>query len=207
MRANGLDDGSKRAFDFVVALIVYVLTLPLQIALAILIEKKLGSPVLFRQNRPGLDGQIFELVKFRTMRDPNPGEGTESDGDRLTRFGEVLRSCSLDELPTLRNVIRGDMSLVGPRPLLVSYLDRYTPAQSRRHEVRPGITGLAQISGRNSLSWSEKFDLDVAYVDSRSFRLDLIILIKTIAPVFRRKGISAVGVSTMTEFRGGGHDA
>ena len=207
MRANGLDDGSKRAFDFVVALIVYVLTLPLQIALAILIEKKLGSPVLFRQNRPGLDGQIFELVKFRTMRDPNPNEGTESDGDRLTRFGEVLRSCSLDELPTLRNVIRGDMSLVGPRPLLVSYLDRYTPAQSRRHEVRPGITGLAQISGRNSLSWSEKFDLDVAYVDSRSFRLDLIILIKTIAPVFRRKGISAVGVSTMTEFRGGGHDA
>lgn len=183
------------------------MTLPIQAVIAALIRVKLGSPVLFRQNRPGLNGGVFELMKFRTMRDARPGEGAESDEDRLTPFGLKLRSLSLDELPTLTNVIRGDMSLVGPRPLLVSYLDRYTPEQARRHEVRPGITGLAQVSGRNGLTWEQKFELDAEYVDTRTFKLDVEILLKTIATVFGRQAVNALGVSTMTEFKGSSDDA
>ena len=195
-------DPIKRLLDFVIASVVFMLTLPLQVVLALLIRRKLGSPVLFRQNRPGLEGEVFEMVKFRTMRDALPGQGPESDHDRLTPFGKRLRSLSLDELPTLTNVLRGNMSLVGPRPLLVAYLDRYTPEQARRHEVRPGITGLAQVSGRNNLDWDEKFQLDVEYVDSRSFALDLKILARTIAPVLGRSGVNQEGSATMTEFKG-----
>ena len=207
MKAHSGSDGAKRIFDVLIASILYVLTLPIQGIIAVLIRKKLGSPVLFRQKRPGLHGEVFELMKFRTMRDALPGEGTESDGNRLTPFGTKLRSLSVDELPTLLNVIRGHMSLVGPRPLLVSYLDRYTPEQARRHEVRPGITGLAQVSGRNSLSWEEKFDLDIRYLESRTFKLDLEILIRTIAPVVGRRGVSSNGVPTMPEFLGPGQKA
>lgn len=176
--------------------------LPVQGVVAVLIRRDIGSPVLFRQARPGRHGEIFTLVKFRTMRAAAPGEGVENDGDRLTPLGRRLRAASLDELPTLVNVIRGDMSLVGPRPLLVEYLDRYTPEQARRHEVRPGVTGLAQVSGRNALTWEEKFALDVQYVDSHTFLGDLRILWRTIAPVFGRRGIAADGVATMSEFRG-----
>ena len=207
MTDGGLYDHAKRAVDLVAASAVYVLTLPLQGVIALLIRKKLGSPVLFHQKRPGLDGKVFKLMKFRTMRDALTSEGPESDGDRLTPFGQRLRSLSLDELPTLLNVIRGDMSLVGPRPLLVEYVDRYTLEQARRHEVRPGITGLAQVSGRNALSWDEKFRLDVEYVDSRGFGLNLRILAKTIAPVIGRQGINENGEPTMTEFKGNDHDS
>lgn len=207
MKPHSLSDRVKRIFDVLAASIIYVLTLPIQAVIAVLIRVKLGSPVLFRQNRPGLNGGVFELMKFRTMRDARPGEGTESDEDRLTPFGLKLRSLSLDELPTLTNVIRGDMSLVGPRPLLVSYIDRYTPEQARRHEVRPGITGLAQVSGRNGLTWEQKFELDAEYVDIRTFKLDVEILLKTIATVFGRQGVNALGVSTMTEFKGSSDDA
>ena len=203
MTDGRLYDHAKRAIDLVAASALYVLTLPLQAVIAILIRKKLGPPVLFRQKRPGLDGKVFELMKFRTMRDALTGEGPGSDGDRLTPFGQRLRSLSLDELPTLLNVIRGDMSLVGPRPLLVEYLGRYTLEQARRHEVRPGITGLAQVSGRNALSWDEKFRLDVEYVDSRGLRLDLRILAKTITPVVGRQGINENGEPTMSEFKNG----
>ena len=207
MTDGGLYDHAKRAIDLVAASALYVLTLPLQAVIAILIRKKLGPPVLFRQKRPGLDGKVFELMKFRTMRDALTGEGPGSDGDRLTPFGQRLRSLSLDELPTLLNVIRGDMSLVGPRPLLVEYLGRYTLEQARRHEVRPGVTGLAQVSGRNALTWEEKFRLDVEYVDRRSLKFDVKILINTIAPVLGRHGISENGVPTMTEFKGSDHDS
>ena len=207
MTDKRLYDHAKRAIDLVAASTVYMLTLPIQAAIALLIRKKLGSPVLFRQKRPGLDGKVFELVKFRTMRDALTSEGPESDGDRLTPFGKRLRSLSLDELPTLLNVIRGDMSLVGPRPLLVEYLGRYTPEQARRHEVRPGITGLAQVSGRNALSWDEKFRLDVEYVDSRGLRLDFRILTKTIAPVIGRQGINENCEPTMSEFKGDDRDS
>ena len=196
-------DAAKRVFDVAAASILFVATLPVQGVLAVLIRRDIGSPVLFRQTRPGRDGEIFTLVKFRTMREAAPGEGVESDAARLTPLGRRLRASSLDELPTLVNVIRGDMSLVGPRPLLVEYLDRYTPEQARRHEVRPGITGLAQVSGRNALTWEEKFALDVQYVESHSFLGDLRLLWRTIAPVFGRRGISADGEATMSEFRGG----
>jgi len=185
------------------ASILFVATLPIQGVVAVLIRRDIGSPALFRQARPGKDGEIFTLVKFRTMRAAAPGEGVESDAARLTPLGRRLRASSLDELPTLVNVIRGDMSLVGPRPLLVDYLDRYTHEQARRHEVRPGITGLAQVSGRNALTWEEKFALDVQYVESHSFLGDLRLLWRTIAPVFGRRGISADGEATMSEFRGG----
>ena len=195
-------DAAKRAFDVVAAGTLFVVTLPVQGVVAVLIRRDIGSPVLFRQARPGMHGEVFTLVKFRTMRAAAPGEGVENDGDRLTPLGRRLRAASLDELPTLVNVIRGDMSLVGPRPLLVEYLDRYTPEQARRHEVRPGVTGLAQVSGRNALTWEEKFALDVQYVDSHTFLGDLRILWRTIAPVFGRRGIAADGEATMSEFRG-----
>lgn len=195
-------DVTKRAFDVVVAGAVLLVTLPAQLLIAVLIRLRLGKPVLFRQERPGRDEVVFELVKFRTMRDSDPGRGWVTDEERLTPLGRTLRSLSADELPTLWNVLRGDMSLVGPRPLLVRYLERYSPEQRRRHEVRPGITGLAQVSGRNLLSWEEKFALDVEYVDTRSMRVDLRILVNTVRQVFARQGISAEGAATMPEFLG-----
>ncbi|MET0885787.1 MAG: sugar transferase [Mycetocola sp.] len=195
-------DVQKRVADVILGLALLIVTLPIQGLVALAIAARLGRPVHFRQPRPGLDGKVFMLVKFRTMQPAAAGEGVSSDAARLTRFGRFLRATSLDELPTLIHVVRGEMSLVGPRPLLVSYLDRYTALQARRHEVRPGVTGLAQVSGRNALTWDEKLALDVTYVDSRSLRLDLRILLATVSSVLRRSGISAEGHSTMTEFQG-----
>lgn len=170
--------------------------------LALLVAARLGRPVLFKQDRPGRDGQVFRLYKFRTMRRIDYEQGVVTDEQRLTPFGRTLRSTSLDELPTLVNVIRGDMSIVGPRPLLVQYLERYSREQSRRHLVRPGITGLAQCSGRNLLSWESKLALDVRYVDERSLAVDLRILASTAVAVIRREGISAEGRATAAEFMG-----
>jgi sugar transferase EpsL len=170
-----------------------------------LVRKHMGSPIFFRQQRPGLHGKPFYMYKFRTMTSECSEDGCLlPDCDRLTPLGTFLRSTSLDELPELFNVLKGDMSLVGPRPLLMQYLDRYTPEQARRHEVRPGITGWAQVNGRNALSWEEKFELDVWYVDNRTFWLDLKILALTMLKVVRREGISGGGCETMTEFEGQG---
>lgn len=188
--------------DLALTLPVLVLTAPIQAVVALLVRRGLGSPVLFRQQRPGLHGEPFEMVKFRTMLAPDPARGLVDDADRLTRLGRVLRATSLDELPSLWNIVRGDMSLVGPRPLLMRYLDRYTPEQARRHEVRPGLTGLAQVSGRNALTWEQKFELDVAYVDSHSVAGDLRILAATVGKVLRRDGIAAEDSATMPEFMG-----
>ncbi len=194
---------SKRALDVGVAGAALVATAPVTVPVALAIRVTMGSPVLFRQARPGLGGEPFMMMKFRTMRDPRPGEDMlASDGARITRLGRALRATSVDELPTLLNVLNGDMSLVGPRPLLMRYLDRYTPEQARRHEVKPGVTGLAQINGRNALSWEKKFAYDVEYVDRRSMVLDLSILVRTAAKVVARDGISAPGQATMTEFMG-----
>ncbi|MBQ0901389.1 sugar transferase [Micromonospora sp. U21] len=198
-------DPVKRIFDATLAAVLLVLITPLLLVVAVLVMVGLGRPVLFRQCRAGLHGQPFEVVKFRTMRPPNYGRGLVGDGDRLTPLGRWLRATSLDELPTLWNVLRGDMSLVGPRPLLPEYLDRYSSSQARRHEVRPGVTGLAQVRGRNSLSWEEKLDLDVQYVDIRNLRLDLSILVATARTVLRREGINAAGSATAPEFLGAGH--
>lgn len=192
----------KRLVDVGVAAVAIIVSLPLQGLVAILVYKNLGRPVLFRQPRPGKDGKVFMLLKFRSMTTPASGAPKQSDAMRLTGFGRALRASSLDELPSLLNVLAGDMSLVGPRPLLLQYLERYTPEQHRRHEVRPGITGLAQVRGRNGISWDEKFKLDVQYVDSRSFALDLRIIVETVVKVLRREGISEPGVVTMTEFTG-----
>lgn len=193
----------KRVFDLSTAGVLLIILLPLLLIVALLIRFRLGSPVLFAQRRPGMYGQIFTLYKFRTMTDVHDATGRLlPDSERLTPFGRFLRSSSLDELPELWNVLKGDMSLVGPRPLLTKYLDRYTPEQARRHEVRPGITGLAQVSGRNALSWEEKFRLDVWYIDNWSLRLDLKILFLTILKVFKREGISATGEATAPEFTG-----
>lgn len=192
----------KRAADVLGAGLLLVLTSPVQLVVAIAVARKLGRPVLFRQPRPGRNGRIFTLVKFRSMRDFDPSQGLVSDEDRLTPFGRALRATSADELPTLINVLRGDMSIVGPRPLLVSYLERYSPDQSRRHEVRPGITGLAQVSGRNALDWDDKLRLDVEYVDNCSPGLDARILWRTVASVLRREGITAEGHVTTGEFLG-----
>lgn len=193
----------KRIFDFVVALLgLLVLALPLLI-LIIMIRRKLGSPVFFRQVRPGLGGTSFEMVKFRTMTDAKGPDGQLlPDADRLTPFGRFLRSTSLDELPELWNVLKGDMSLVGPRPLLMEYLPLYTAEQARRHEARPGVTGWAQINGRNAISWEDKFSLDVWYVDNKSLWLDIKILWLTIKKVLIRDGISAAGEATMSKFTG-----
>jgi lipopolysaccharide/colanic/teichoic acid biosynthesis glycosyltransferase len=193
-------DTVKRGVDVLAAALGLAVTAPVQLATAGLVLATMGSPVLFRQPRPGKDGVVFELVKFRTMRHPDATR--TSDADRLTAVGRFLRATSLDELPTLLNVLKGEMSLVGPRPLLVEYLDRYTPEQARRHEVRPGVTGLAQVSGRNGLSWEQKFALDVRYVDTRSFAGDVAILAKTLLQVVRRAGVSAPGHATMAEFVG-----
>lgn len=195
-------DAVKRGLDLIGASAAFVVTLPIQAVVAVAVAAKLGRPVLFRQERPGRDVKVFTLVKFRSMKDPGPAVGLVTDQDRLTRFGAILRSTSLDELPSLLNVIKGDMSIVGPRPLLVSYLDRYSPEQARRHQVRPGITGLAQVSGRNSLDWDEKFALDVQYVEQRSVLMDARILGRTLATVFWRGGISAEGHVTASEFMG-----
>ncbi|WP_193609693.1 sugar transferase [Nocardioides lijunqiniae] len=195
-------DRLKRAIDLMTAGFLGILTAPLQLAIAALIRMRLGSPVLFRQERPGKDERIFELVKFRTMLAPDEARGLVDDADRMTRLGAVLRSTSLDELPTLWNVAKGDMSLVGPRPLLVRYLDRYSPEQRRRHDVRPGITGLAQVNGRNSLTWEQKFKYDIEYVHNRSFSLDARILLMTVLRVVRRHGISASDSVTMPEYEG-----
>lgn len=193
---------TKRLIDLAVAVPAFAVSLPVQGAIAVLVARKLGRPVLFRQRRPGLHGRPFTMVKFRTMLAPDPAAGRVDDADRMTAFGAALRATSLDELPTLLNVIRGDMSLVGPRPLLMQYLDRYTPEQARRHEVRPGLTGLAQVSGRNAIEWDDKLALDVEYVDRRSLRLDLRILLLTVRQVVRRDGITAPGHVTTAEFMG-----
>lgn len=193
----------KRLFDIVACLAALILFTPVMLIVAWKIRNKLGAPVFFRQIRPGLDGKPFEMVKFRTMRNAIDNEGNLlPDAERMVPFGNFLRSSSLDELPELWNVLRGDMSLVGPRPLLMEYLPLYSSEQYRRHEVRPGVTGWAQINGRNALSWEEKFKLDVWYVDNRSFWLDLKILFLTIKKVLRRDGISAEGEATMAKFTG-----
>ena len=193
---------AKRIFDVTAALMVLVLAAPVIALVALAVRRRLGRGVLFRQTRPGLHGRPFEMMKFRTMLEPDPARGLVTDEQRLTAFGVWLRSTSLDELPALWNVVRGDMSLVGPRPLLMRYLPRYSPEQARRHEVRPGLTGLAQISGRNALTWEERFALDVAYVDTRTLRGDVAILWRTVSPVLRRDGITDRESPTMTEFVG-----
>lgn len=192
----------KRLLDLALTTPALVASLPVQALTALAIRTRMGSPVLFRQQRPGLDGEPFEMLKFRTMLLPDPERGLVSDEDRMTRLGSFLRSTSLDELPTLWNIVKGDMSVVGPRPLLMQYLGRYTPEQARRHEVRPGLTGLAQVSGRNAISWEEKFAHDVEYVDTHSLSLDLRIIVRTALQVLRRDGISAEGAVTMPEFMG-----
>lgn len=193
----------KRMFDIIASCILLVLFSPVMALTACLIYLTMGSPVLFRQQRPGLYGQPFTLVKFRTMTDARDKTGNLlPDEMRLTRLGALLRSTSLDELPQLFNVLKGEMSLVGPRPLKMEYLSLYTPRQARRHEVLPGITGWAQVNGRNSLSWEEKFELDVWYVDNQSFWLDLKILFLTVVKVLKREGISAEGHVTMPKFTG-----
>ena len=193
----------KRGFDFCVALMVLGATLPLLGLVAVLIRCSIGTPVLFYQQRPGLRGAPFMLYKFRTMTDLRDASGTLlADELRLTPLGRMLRRCSLDELPQLFNVLKGDMSLVGPRPLLMEYLPLYAPEQARRHAVRPGITGWAQVNGRNTLSWEQRFKLDVWYVDHRSFLLDLRILWLTLLRVVRADGINESGAATMTKFTG-----
>jgi lipopolysaccharide/colanic/teichoic acid biosynthesis glycosyltransferase len=201
-RAGHSGDTLKRMMDVAVAAVGLLITAPVQAVLALMVARNLGRPVLFRQQRPGRFGKPFTLLKFRTMREADPAGGLITDADRLTPFGVSLRSASLDELPTLWNVLRGDMSLVGPRPLLMQYLDRYTPEQMRRHEVRPGITGLAQVSGRNALTWEQKFAADVEYVDRRRFSVDVGILARTVGSVLRREGVSASGDATMPVFLG-----
>lgn len=191
----------KRGFDLVVVLLAAPLWLLLLLATALLVQTKLGSPVFFRQRRPGRHGVIFEIVKFRTMTDRRDAVGNLlPDAERLPAFGRWLRSTSLDELPELWNVLTGEMSLVGPRPLLVQYMDRYTPEQKRRHDVPPGLTGWAQINGRNSVSWDEKFALDVWYVEHRTLGMDVRILWGTVWQVLGRRGVSAQGEATMPEF-------
>lgn len=197
-------DTTKRILDIGASAIGLVLTAPIQAVTALVVLAKHGRPVLFRQPRPGKDGKVFELVKFRTMKNPTPELTT--DADRMTRLGKFLRSTSLDELPTLWNVLKGDMSLVGPRPLRTHYLPLYSERQARRHEVRPGVTGLAQVRGRNLLSWEQRFELDVEYVDTRSLNLDLSLLLETLRTVLKRTGISAEGEATMSPFSGSEND-
>jgi lipopolysaccharide/colanic/teichoic acid biosynthesis glycosyltransferase len=197
----------KRAFDLVAAGAGLIVLAPVLLGLAIAIRFKLGSPVLFRQTRPGYEGRPFTIYKFRTMLDLNGPDGRpRPDAERLTRFGRILRASSLDELPELVNVLRGEMSLVGPRPLIMEYLPRYTAEQARRMDVLPGITGLAQVSGRNAVSWDERFELDVEYVDTWSFALDLSILWRTVRAVLVREGIAAAGHATMPAFEGADAD-
>lgn len=196
----------KRLLDVLIAATALIVALPVLAILALLIWISMGSPVLFRQTRPGLGGEAFDMIKFRTMRHAYDRDGNLlSDAERITRFGRMLRATSLDELPELWNVLKGDMSLVGPRPLLMEYLPLYSAEQARRHEVRPGLTGWAQVNGRNALSWDEKFALDLWYVDNRSTKLDLQILWLTVLKVLQREGISADGEATMPKFQGTPH--
>lgn len=193
----------KRIFDLTIALLALIALSPLIAITALLVRIKLGKPVFFTQLRPGLQGEAFRMFKFRTMLDALDQDGNPlPDSDRLTPFGRLLRSTSIDELPGLFNVVRGDISLVGPRPLLMQYLPLYSPEQARRHEVRPGLTGWAQVNGRNALSWDDKFAFDIWYVDNRSFLLDLRILWMTVRKVLFREGISADGEATMQAFTG-----
>ncbi|ENM1945999.1 sugar transferase [Citrobacter braakii] len=193
----------KRLLDIIISFCALIILSPLLLYLAYKIKVKIGSPVLFKQQRPGLNGKPFNMIKFRTMRDANDKDGNPlPDDERMTVFGTKLRNMSLDELPELWNVLCGDMSLVGPRPLLMQYLSLYNTQQMRRHEVRPGITGWAQVNGRNSISWQEKFDLDVWYIDNHSLLLDLKILFLTIQKTYKRDGISAEGHVTVEPFRG-----
>ncbi len=193
----------KRLTDIVLASLALVLLSPVLALVALLVRLNMGRGVLFRQTRPGVQGRPFEIIKFRTMKNALDKDGNPlPDSQRLTRLGRFLRSASLDELPELVNVLRGDMSLVGPRPLLMQYMERYSPRQARRHEVRPGLTGWAQVNGRNALTWEDRFELDVWYVDNRNFLLDMKILLMTVAKVLGREGISQPGQATMTEFLG-----
>lgn len=197
----------KRGFDIVVSLTALACLLPLLVAVALMVRIKMGSPVLFLQERPGLNGRPFTLTKFRTMLSKQDDTGRLlADNERLTSFGRFLRSTSLDELPELWNVLRGEMSLVGPRPLLMEYLEFYSTEQARRHEVRPGLTGWAQISGRNSLDWNERFEHDIWYVDNQTILLDLKILFLTVRSVIMREGIAADGEATMRPFTGNGKE-
>ena len=193
----------KRAFDLAASTSALVVLSPVLAITAYKVKKELGSPVLFRQTRPGLHGKPFEMIKFRTMKDATDKEGNAlPDSERLTDFGKKLRASSLDELPELWNVLKGDMSLVGPRPLLMEYLPLYSAEQAKRHNVRPGVTGYAQVNGRNSLTWEDKFKLDTWYGEHQSFLLDMKILLKTVKKVIIKDGISAEGEATMTKFTG-----
>ncbi|GAA6172315.1 sugar transferase [Colwellia sp. KU-HH00111] len=193
----------KRTFDIIVSASLIVVFSPIMLFLCYKIAKKLGTPIFFKQKRPGLDSKVFEIIKFRSMKDSTDNQGNLlSDQQRLTSFGKKLRSSSLDELPGLWNVLMGDMSLVGPRPLLVEYLPLYNNEQAKRHTVRPGITGWAQVNGRNAISWQQKFELDVWYVNNQSFWLDLKIMLLTVKKVFSQSDISAEGEATMTKFMG-----
>lgn len=193
----------KRAFDIVASASALVVLSPVLAITAHKVKKELGSPVLFRQTRPGLHGKPFEMIKFRTMKDVTDEEGNAlPDSERLTDFGKKLRASSLDELPELWNVLKGDMSLVGPRPLLMEYLPLYNAEQAKRHNVRPGVTGYAQVNGRNSLSWEDKFKLDTWYVEHQSFLLDMKILLKTVKKVLIKDGINEAGEATMSKFMG-----
>lgn len=203
-RSHRAYDTAKRLLDVVASGVALIALSPVFLVLGLMVRSKLGSPVTFQQRRPGRNGQLFTVFKFRTMRDAPANvdavTAVASDGERLTAFGRKLRSTSLDELPELVNVLKGDMSIVGPRPLLVEYLDRYNDVQARRHEVRPGLTGWAQVNGRNAASWHERLAMDVWYVDHRSFTLDARIVFMTIGAVFSREGISAEGSATMPPF-------
>ena len=193
----------KRIFDLILSVSAIMVLLPVLVVIALLVRVQLGSPVLFKQIRPGLQGKPFAIFKFRTMSNAQYLDGRLlPDAARLTRFGRLLRSTSLDELPEFYNVLKGEMSLVGPRPLMMQYLNRYTPEQARRHEVKPGITGWAQINGRNAITWEEKFKLDVWYVDNKSLLLDVKIIYMTIIKIFKREGISQAGQATAEEFMG-----
>lgn len=203
MKRDSTQSWGKRALDVSLACVALGLAWPVVLGVALLVRWKLGRPVLFRQERPGLGGEIFRLYKFRTMSDARNAQGELlPDRDRLTNLGRRLRATSLDELPSLLNIIRGEMSLVGPRPLLVRYLERYSQEQARRHWAKPGLTGWAQVNGRNAVSWDEKFRLDVWYVDHWSFSLDLKIIWLTVVRVLRRDGITAQGHASMPEFEG-----
>jgi len=191
----------KRYFDIILTVPACIVLLPVCVIIAVSIRILIGPPILFSQNRPGLNNKPFKLYKFRTMTDARDADGNlRPDLDRLTRFGRCLRATSLDELPELFNVLKGDMSLVGPRPLLMQYLERYSPEQARRHDVNPGITGWAQVNGRNAITWEEKFKLDVWYVDNQSLWLDVKIIFMTICKIFKREGINQPGQATMEEF-------
>ena len=193
----------KRLLDFILSLLALIILSPVLLITALLVRIKLGSPVIFKQKRPGLNEKIFTLYKFRTMTDKKDDEGNLlPDSERLTKFGKILRSTSLDELPELINILKGDMSIVGPRPLLVEYLDLYNEEQKHRHDVRPGLTGLAQVNGRNSISWEDKFKEDIKYIEKISLIGDIKIILKTVEKVFKREGISQQENDTMEKFKG-----